>query len=60
MEGNMVWERLLEWKIHEFYSPSLIVGVIKSRRIKGRDTWQVWGRREGKPDGNRPRGIPRL
>jgi len=31
----MVWERLLDWKIHEFYSPSLIVGVIKSRRIKG-------------------------
>jgi hypothetical protein len=34
IEDNVVWERLLDWKSHEFYSPSLIVGVIKPKRIK--------------------------
>jgi hypothetical protein len=63
--GNREWRKLHIEELHDLYSSTTIVGVIKSRMrwvgniarmVEGRSVYRVF---VGKPEGKRPLGRPR-
>jgi hypothetical protein len=43
-EEDGSWRKLHNDEFHNLYSSPDIIRVIKSRRMRGRDTWHAWGR----------------
>jgi hypothetical protein len=43
-EEDGSWRKLHNDELHDLYSSSNIVRVIKSRRLDGMDMWHAWGR----------------
>jgi hypothetical protein len=45
-EEDGSWRKIHIYELHSLYSSTKIVKVIKSRRMRWRDTWHPWGRGE--------------
>jgi hypothetical protein len=40
------WSKLQNKELHDLYSSPNIIGVVKSRGIRGQGTWHIWRRRK--------------
>jgi hypothetical protein len=64
-EVTKEWRRIHNKKLYALYSLPYITWVIKSRRLRGRGMYHVWGQRRGacrvlvgKPEGKKPPARP--